>query len=265
MQVMDDQIQIFNDDNLDQLVEQSKNFARGHDRRDFGANPLESKPYTLPFTIPLIPQSAWSDLIKKKTADKSRTSDIVTQKGLVALNQQQTEFCWCNAPTNTVRINRAKMNEPYIDLSPASVACKINGFRNQGGNGGTAIGYISDNGIVPVSLWPANAISRAYDTPQAAQARQRYKITQWLDLQPGNMNQVATMLLNNIPIAVGYDWWSHEVTLLDLVEVSPGVFGVLIWNSWGADWPSAGANGFSILSGRRMLPDDGQAPYMVAA
>ena len=79
-------------------------------------------------------------------------------------------------------------------------------------------------------------------------------------MQPRNFDQLATCLLSGIPVAIGLNWWSHEVTAMDLVETSPGVFGVRIWNSWGDGWED---RGMAVLSQSKATPDDAVAPRVV--
>jgi hypothetical protein len=63
--------------------------------------------------------------------------------------------------------------------------------------------------------------------------------------------EVVSCLLSLIPVAGGYNWWSHEVTLMRLsIEIR-----LRIYNSWG-NW---GEEGFGWLDGNRRYPDDAVA------
>jgi hypothetical protein len=66
-----------------------------------------------------------------------------------------------------------------------------------------------------------------------------------------------TCLFLRIPVAVGYNWWSHEVCAVDPVRVSAGNYGIRIRNSWGSSY---GEDGFATLAGSKAIPDDAVAP-----
>lgn len=204
----------------------------------------------------LIDPSEFQARIKEKEETKSRISDAIRRVNSPCKNQQSTNFCWANAPTRCVEILRIQQNETPITLSPASVACRINGFRNQGGWGKDALQYIIDHGVDPVSLWPANAIDRKYDTQASKTAAMAYRVLEWNELRPRNMQELVSCLLRGLPVAVGFNWWSHEVTAIDAVWMD-GAPAIRIENSWGTSW---GDNGFGILQGSKALPDDAVTP-----
>ena len=66
------------------------------------------------------------------------------------------------------------------------------------------------------------------------------------------MAQLISCLLRRIPVAVGYDWWGHEVTAVDAIWLD-GTVAIRIRNSWGMSW---GNKGFSVLQGNKMIPAD---------
>jgi hypothetical protein len=217
---------------------------------------------TLPFaeTFPselLIPESEWDDRIADMEATKTRLTDLCDQAGLTVLDQDGTNYCWINAPVHCVEVIRVAAGQPMIRLSPASCGGPIKNYRNVGGWGTEGLKYIVAHGIVPQSEWPANAINRQYDTPDTREMRKQFRVTEWWDLKPRNMQQLISCLLNRIPVAVGLNWWSHEVTYMDPVALGGGKYGARIDNSWGVNW---GTKGRSVLSGSKVLPDDAVAP-----
>jgi hypothetical protein len=121
-----------------------------------------SMPFAQDFDLPLIPRSEWDDRIADMERTKSRISDLMIQGGLKSLDQNGTNYCWANGPTTAVEAIRCVAGQPYVKLSPASVAAPIKNYRNQGGWGSEALEYIVEHGICTVDLWPANAISRQY-------------------------------------------------------------------------------------------------------
>lgn len=212
----------------------------------------------------IIPRSEWQGRIAERTERKVQLSDLCIADGLPCKNQQSTNYCWVNAPTHCMEILGVLQHQPQVILSPASAGAQIKQFQNVGGWGKEALEWIAEKGVAPVSLWPANAIDRRYLTPESTEAALAFRAVEWWELEPANLDQLVSCLLRGIPVAGGYNWWSHEVTLLDPVWVD-GTVAIRIRNSWGMDWPSPGAGGFSVLQGSRMLPDDQVAPRVTMA
>ena len=209
----------------------------------------------------LISESDIEGWIKEKEERQNRISDELIRRNVPCKDQNGTNYCWINAPVFCTEVVRMFQNEAHVELSPASVGCKIKNFKNQGGWGEEGLRYIVEHGVVPVNLWPANAISRQYDKPEYWTAAEAYKVTEWTELRPRNMQQIASLVLRNIPVAVGYNWWSHEVTVVDAVWLD-GTLAIRIRNSWGMGW---GDKGFGILKGNKMLADDAVAPRVSMA
>ncbi len=212
----------------------------------------------------LIPSSDWQGMIQEMEERKTRLSDRIAQVGLPCKDQQQTNFCWINAPTHCVEIVRVKQNQKMVILSPASAGGPIKNFRNVGGWGKEGLEYIVENGLVPVENWPANAIDKRYYTEANKAIALNYRVVEWWELRPKTLAEVMSCLLRRIPIAVGYNWWSHEVSLVDPVWTN-GAPGGRLRNSWGMSWPKPGASGYSILQGSKLLPDDAVAPRTAIA
>lgn len=231
---------------------------RGLERRDWDAEPFSSQPFQSPFPSSLlIPRSEWDDRIEEMERTKSRISDLLDQAGLTVLDQNGTNYCWINAPVHCVEIMRVIQGEPLVRLSPASCGGPIKNYRNVGGWGSEGLKYIVEHGIVPQAQWPANAIKREYDTPETRELRKRYRVSEWFDLRPRNEDELLSLLFHRIPVAIGLNWWSHEITGIDPVTLGNGKYGVRINNSWGLSY---GTKGRSILSGTKHLPDDACAP-----
>lgn len=212
----------------------------------------------------LIPRADWQGMIQEMEERQTRISDLVNQAKLPCKNQQQTNYCWVNAPTHCVEVMRVIQNQAMVILSPASAGGPVTGFQNVGGWGKQALLYIIEKGLVPADKWPANAIDRRYNTPENRALALDYRVVEWWELKPRNLDELISCLLRRIPVAVGLNWWSHEVSYYDPVWVN-GQIGVRDRNSWGMDWPNAGAGGYSILQGSRLLPDDAVAPRSVIA
>jgi hypothetical protein len=203
----------------------------------------------------LIPEADWQGWIEEQEERKTRVSDLVLQAGLPCKDQGQTNFCWANAPVHLLEVNRVMQGQPMVILSPASVACPINGFRNQGGWGEDALRQLINAGAVPTAFWPANAISKQYYTTANKTAALENRVIEWWNIKPRNKQQHISCLLRRWPVAVGLNYWGHEVPDYEAVWVN-GQIGVRFRNSWTEDWPTVGAHGFSIRQGSKMLADD---------
>lgn len=208
----------------------------------------------------LIPMGEIQARIQEQEAQKTRLSDLIRLKQLPPKDQGRTNYCWINAPTHCAEIVRLKQNQPTVILSPASAGAQIKHYQNVGGWGREGLQWIVDHGLAPVDLWPANAIDSRYATPATIAAAMDYRIQEWTELKPRNMQQLASMLLRGIPVAVGMSWWQHEITACDAVWLD-GSLAIRIRNSW-ANW---GDYGFGILQGSRALPDDAVAPRTALA
>lgn len=211
----------------------------------------------------LIPRSDWQGIIEEQKATKTRIQDVCDRAGVKVKDQQQTNYCWVNAPTHCVEIVRAMQHQTPIVLSAASVGAQVTGFRNIGGWGKEALEFIAAHGVIPEWMWPANAIDRRYLTDKAKDEAKRYAIDEWWEIEPRNLDQMVSCLLQPIPIpiAIGLAWWGHEVTAVGCDWVD-GEVAIVIDNSWGTRW---GTNGRGILQGSRRLPDDAVAPRVAKA
>lgn len=248
---------IIDDSNYQQHIQEPPGMSRGLIPRDYGTHPEGSLAYAAPFQFPLIPRSEWNDRIKELEERKDLLSEKMLSRGIKSLDQNGTNYCWCNGVVTAILALRCKMNAPYIMLSPASVAAPVKNFSNSGGWGNEAIEYIAKYGIATQDLWPANAIQRSLDTDEVKKNRATHKVDKWVELKARSFEQLMTLLLDRIPVAVGYSWWSHEVCGIDPVAMGGNSFGIRIRNSWGASY---GNQGFAVLAEGKATPDDAVAP-----
>jgi hypothetical protein len=225
--------------------------------RDYLVDGFASGPYLTAFPSELIiPRSEWKERIQEKDAKKSWITNICDSVGSKVKDQNGTNYCWINAPTRCLEITRIMAGEPQVVLSPASAGGPIKGFSNVGGWGTEGIKWIAENGVCPVENWPANAISRQYYTADNKAVAMKYRIDSWWDLHPNSFDELVSCALQDIPVAIGLSWWSHEVTFtFAAIDKNGNVVGG-IDNSWGTGW---GDNGRGLLTESKSRPDDANA------
>lgn len=241
-------------------------FGRGYD-------PSQRVPqmFAPPSEMVLIPRSEWDSRIDEQEARKSSLEHMRDRApgGMPTLDQNGQGFCWAYSVTRSVMYSRLVMGAPLVRLSGHSVACKIKGFRDEGGWCGLSQQFIKENGVCDVSAWPEKSMSRANDTPAAWESAKQYRIEEdWVDLAAQvwdrnlTFDQVATCLLNNIPVVCDFNWWGHSVIATRLVRVERGSYGLRIDNSWTDQW---GDRGKGTLQGERAIPDGAVATRSVVA
>lgn len=201
--------------------------------------------------VPLIPENEWDERIRQLQTDHATQREFYLEMGLTVLDQAQTNYCWINAPTFCCMANRLMESGQCLRFSPASAGARIKGFKNVGGWGNDGLKWMRQNGVNQQTDWPPNAINRQYDTPENREKAKKNIVLEYFVLE--SWEQSASCILSGIPIAVGFNWWSHEVTG---VGITIGEHNLEIANSWGTKW---GENGYGLLKGQKKIPDDSVA------
>lgn len=265
-----DSMPIIGDDNYQSVVGgtaiDGEEKTCGYKPRDWSAQPFGS--FAEPLDMPLIPRDEWKERIEEQERTKSSLVHLLDHYNIPVKDQNGTNYCWINAPVHAVEVVRAIQGQKYVSLSPASCGALIKGYRNVGGWGSEGLRYIVEHGVAPTSTWPDNGINRQYDNEESRTARQNYKVTEWYDVvdvtrerPTKRFDRLMTCLLLNIPVAIGLNWWGHEVLGIAGAVTSSG-FGAVIDNSWGTRW---GDKGRSILTESKATPDDAIAPRVTLA
>lgn len=245
--------------------------GRGAVPRDFSVQPKTM--WQAPTDIKLIPKSEWSARIKDKIKYGSQISDVrntgLNGQPIPALDQNGQGFCWAYSTGSAQLMLRALQNQPYVRFSPHAVACKIKNFRDEGGWGALSLEWAQKNGYPSEAFWPQKSMSRSYDKQETWDNAKKHLVTEdWVDLSQDvydrnlTFDMVATLLLSNIPVVTDFNWWSHSVCAIDLVEVEAGSFGLRILNSWGDAWSERGTG---VLQGSKAIPNGAVAPRVVQA
>lgn len=203
-----------------------------------------------------VPSSEWQARITEMEETKTRVSDLIVLNKMKPKNQQSTNYCWIFAPTHLVEIKRRQQGQKHVDLSPASAGALIKNFKNVGGWGDEGLEWCVEKGLVPSEKWPDTAIDRRYATPENRALALNYRGIEWDRLKNNEIGETASSIFHRNAVAVGYNWWGHEVIVCDPVWLD-GELAFRCRNSWGdrPDYP----NGFFVLRGRKMIPNDAVA------
>jgi hypothetical protein len=231
--------------------------------RDWDRHPHGSLMHAKPFDLQTIPESEWQARLDAQVAAKAQLSNVrdtgMFGGRIPARDQNGKGYCWAHSGVSAHLIARAKMNEPYADLSAYGVACPIKHFQDQGGWGSEGIEFQAEKGCPTSEVWPQQSMSRGNDNPNTWANAALHKFVDWRDLDPGQMRQqLVTCLLLGFPVVSDFDWWSHSVCTIDLVSLNP--FRTRIWNSWGDSWSEGGTG---ILEGRKAIPSSAWAALVM--
>ena len=256
---------IINDDNANDVeIISPDGRSRGLIPRDYSVNPVGYCSAARPFDLPLIPESEWQERLDAIIAAKAQLSDVrnrgMNGQPIPSRDQDGYGYCWGHSSTSAALIVRAASGLPYADLSAFAVCCIIKNYRDQGGWGSESLEWIAKYGIPTSATWPQQSTKRSNDNEAMRAEAAKYKITEWMDLEPRDKNQFVTCLLMGIPVVTDLNWWGHSICTLDLVSLNP--FRTRIWNSWGDGW---GDNGMGILEGKKAIPDGAIAPRVMMA
>lgn len=241
----------------------------GGERRLFGCKPRISQPGSLKFAAPptfaLIPRNEMASRSKDLVAAGADLRSISTRAGIKSKDQGQTNYCHANSPALAIEILRAVQGESPVVLSPGSIGGPVTGYRNEGAVIEDDLRQIVEFGAATVDFVPANQISKSGWKPGAMENAALHKVTHWWDLgakDSGMFNRCATLVLQGIPVCVGYNWWGHAVTLVGLVDLGGGKLGFVFRNSWGSSY---GDDGYGILAEGKGTPDSAYAPRQATA
>lgn len=240
-----------------------RNNSRGGEPRDYNVQPMEV--FASADMIPLKPKSVWSDEIKVLDREEAQVDHVILrarEKGRFKdLVQNPFNFCWAHSVAHAAMASREIANQPPVALSAfglVHLADASRAFGNRGGWCGLAAEAARTRGIPSQQFYPQGNVKRSLDQAVLDDAK-KYVVTEdFVDLQKPvwfqnlTFEAVASCLLTGRPCAVDFNWWSHSVCAVKLVEVEAGSFGILILNSWGLNW---GEKGRGILRGQRAIPD----------
>lgn len=246
-------------------VIQGEQKGRGCYARNYLTHPHGCFAFARPFNLPLIPQSDQQKMLDQQIAAKAQLSNIRLTgnagQPIPSRDQNGKGYCWAHSGVSAHLIARAKMNEPYVDLSAYGIACMVKGFRDEGGWGSEGIEFQASKGCPSSKTWPQQSMSRSNDNPNTWTEAHQHRYLDWMELDPNNMiEQLKTCLLLGYPVVTDFNWWSHSVCTIDLVSINP--LSTRIWNSWGDSWSD---KGMGILQGQKARPDSAWACIVTTA
>lgn len=241
---------------------------RGLEPRDYSAFPVGYSAFAKAFDLPLIPRDQWKERLAEQ---KAHSADLynIRLKGnngqpIPSRDQDGYGYCWAHSSVSACLLLRARDNQPYADLSAFSVAAPIKNFRNQGGWGSQSLEYIATKGVATSATWPQQSMNRGNLNDAMYADAAKYKVTEWMDLDPEKMkDQLVTCLLLGIPVVSDFNWWGHSVCTCRLVNVfDDWSIETTIWNSWGDSWSD---RGMGNLKGSKAIPNGAIAPRVMLA
>lgn len=237
-----------------EIVNRHRRYFSAQPRPEGYAQRMLSKP--LRSAVPVIPRSEWSARLKEMQERKL----LISQMQAWAPDDQGSHpTCWAAATCAVFSTARVLQGNPYVQISAMSVACPISGGVS-GGYEGDAVDLLAKRGGVDVALWDYTEISRSKDSDPACEAnRLLHKCLE--SYECGSFDEFATAWLLRFPCTISYNWWSHCVSAVDLVEIEPGSYGVRIRNNWG-DWEAKndlGFSGYTVFREGHGTPSDGFA------
>lgn len=235
--------------------------------RDYNQYPVGYLACAKPFDLPLMTDDEIEAAIRRKDADGSWLDDIRNRgkfgSPIPSLDQDGVGYCWCHSGISGHLLVRALNNLPFVDLSPFFIGCLIKGYRDEGGWGSEGVEFQAANGCCTSQFWAQQSMRRSNDTAAARENAKLHRISEWMDLDPRNVRQLATCLCSDIPVVSDFNWWRHSVCTVRLIRWGGGRnIKTRIWNSWGDSWKQ---NGMGDLEGSQAIPDGQIAPRVVYA
>lgn len=211
------------------------------------------------FSMRLMSDQEIEEGIRRQAEEKSSLQDIFHRHEMKALDQNGQGYCWAYSTTSGIMLGRVAAGLPYVRLSGHHIGCLVKGYRDQGGWNSQSVDFASKNGVASVEYWGEKSMSRSNDTAEMRANAKLHMALEYMDLDNGGerlKRQIATCLLNNIPIATDYNWWGHSVMAGRLISWRP--FKTRILNSW-ARWSD---RGWGDLEGSRAIPNGAIAIFV---
>lgn len=202
--------------------------------------------------VQLIPESEWAARAQQRLDDAADIKSLTY--ATECLDQDGRGQCWLYGNCGAFR-SRCVIQGGVIRLpSVQSLAWAIYGGRswgNRGGDPADSFEALMDQGAARSQLWPMNGEGQSgkckTDAAEADRANNHLLVGVELGHENKRWNELVSCLLQGIPCAACWDWWSHHTEVCDYMP-SGNLRGR---NSWSADY---GDNGFYELAGSKKFP-----------
>lgn len=234
----------------------------GCEKRDWEAFPYGSQRprFVEDGNFKIIPRNEQVDRLEAMEKEKATLTHLHKYYKTPIKNQSSTSHCWAFGSCSAFESARAKAGLPYIEFSPDSLAGPINNWRNRGGYGESALDYMENHGVLPVSTWPYGYYKS--DKYEDKGLRAENKCIESYDLIENGMDAgerwdvYVTAMLLAFGTNPAFNHWRHLVAGMQPLAKNGKIDDGLILNSWGTGY---GDNGFGIMYGWKAIPDDVQA------
>ena len=208
-------------------------------------------------SVPLIPESEWPDRIRQMEIDKTRLIDHAHDAKMAIRNQKRSSSCWGFGVARGIEYRLLTQgNQQYI--SPFSITAPVNGWRDRGGWGDSALKFAATSGYNLADEWPCESgwqrNFRDYYTAENKAVAKKRVVLEWYKLKSGRAGwgQVVSCILAGHSVPAGFNHWGHLVDLTWLTQDLGAGFD----NSWGPGYGGEGIMaGRGILKGRKKYPD----------
>lgn len=236
-------------DNAEQLTGAGyDSFVFGGHMRMLNANKFAGTALTM-YSSPmaeadLIPEEQWPDLIADKDRAKSWLYDIVLDQKIPCKDQDGLGFCHGYGPVTCLEVMRCFAGFPYKNLSAESVAGRVTGWSNRGGDPEEDLEVLAKYGACEAAFMDRpNSISPARWKAGWEQNALLYRATEFLSGIRSKMWEVAgTAALRSQATSPWFNWWSHCIS--GSYKLKYDAATKTIWrmdrNNWGADWGDDG-------------------------
>jgi hypothetical protein len=241
--------------NIDEWIKAHPGEQSGYEPRDYDADPLGSYECATAGATVRIPRSEWKERIREREAKGQTGLALMATYKIKPLHQGRTPSCWSQCVTDNAHFVQAYNGGPVVRLSTGSVAGPVKNYRSRGGNCSEALKRMHKVGICSADVWPENEINnRRLWTPRAAENAGLHRVLEWDDLEPGDFDEMISLMLHEPGRTVAYCNWKmhHAVLAIDPIIDERGEVGVLTRNSG----LYRDKNGFTKFFGRFSIPND---------
>jgi hypothetical protein len=240
----------------------------GYESRDWDLHPQFSSHEE--YTGTVYPRKDWVELIELQK--KNRTSPMHIHKGneIPILNQGRYGYCWMYGTVGCI-LNRYAVQgiDPVPNLNAHSTAAMGKRYRNQGGFGVEATGYIQQRGLATYDTWPEFSNDRSLETdPKVIADCKKHKLVTFEEMPRDSFDAVMSCLIDPIdpsPCTLAFSWWRHLVAGLCGMYRGSGrsiEWGLGFANSWTEKW---GQKGYGTVWNSKAKPFESVAVRSVKA